>query len=80
MSRMLRKYEQALGGNIRINYHAFRHTFWTQLLKKGASLKTVQEMMGHSTILTTQHYIQVDKENMRQAQLLLIGDHILHSV
>jgi integrase/recombinase XerD len=60
--KIIQNYVKLSGVKKSVSPHTFRHSFATHLLEGGADLRTVQEMLGHANIITTEIYTHVDRE------------------
>jgi integrase/recombinase XerC len=61
---ILKKVEDKTGVHLDLHPHKMRHTFATHLLEKGADLRTIQELLGHASLETTQVYTHVTTSKM----------------
>jgi integrase/recombinase XerC len=67
VGRMLEKYLKITGLDLRTSPHTLRHSFATHLLNGGADIRSVQELLGHKSLVTTQIYTHVSTAGLKQA-------------
>lgn len=66
IARMLEKYLKLTGLDLRTSPHTLRHSFATHLLDRGADIRSVQELLGHKSLVTTQIYTHISTAGLKQ--------------
>ena len=67
ISEIIDEEVKKIGLKHHISPHALRHTFATQLLNNGADIRSVQELLGHENLSTTQIYTHITSEQLRKS-------------
>ena len=66
-SKKFKQYLRKVGLNEEIHFHSLRHSFASNLVRKGVSLYIVKELLGHSNITTTMMYAHLDNSSLVKA-------------
>ncbi|MBI3895693.1 MAG: tyrosine recombinase XerC [Acidobacteria bacterium] len=66
VARILKRYAALLCGDLTLHPHSLRHAFATHLLSEGADLRVIQELLGHSSLSSTQKYTRISMRHLME--------------
>ena len=66
VERLLEKHVQKCGIQKKVTPHVLRHTFATHMLNAGADMRGIQELLGHTSLSTTQRYTHVELDKLME--------------
>jgi integrase/recombinase XerC/integrase/recombinase XerD len=78
IEKVFKRYRDLAGIRDNATPHCLRHSFATQLLNNGASIRDVQELMGHSSVVTTQIYTEVSLNRKKEVLMKYNGRNFIH--
>ena len=67
--KILRRHARHAGLEAAVSPHVLRHSFATHLLAGGADIRSVQELLGHASLATTQVYTRITQDRLREVYL-----------
>ena len=73
VQRLVEKYAKAAGITKEVTPHTLRHSYATDLLMNGADIRSVQAMLGHASITTTQVYTHITDQQLRDVHKAFHG-------
>jgi len=78
IERLVKKYSMLAGLTLTVSPHTLRHSMATDLLQAGADLRSVQEILGHSSITTTQIYTHLTNKRLKEVHAKYHGQSMNH--